>query len=201
MPGKNVSNWNSLAKKNNPWSISSNFWQIILTEYFVQIYNTFEPWQGWAHLYEYSPKVTTFQNTIISQCWGKLFFLTDFLCMSGSWGHQQALRPIPASPRASSIPAHSPGAHFTQPSPWSSCGPHSLSPVTQPQPFLLPREVSDARDGLPNWVLGWGLAASPCPDIPESLRPPMKLPICAVPWQFKCKNITCFLDKGFFEWF
>lgn len=165
----------------NPWSISSNFWQIILTEYFVQIYNTFEPWKGWSHQYEYSPKVTTFQNTIISQCCGNLFFLTDFLCMSGSWGHQWDLQPGPASPRASPIPDHNPGVHFIQAratSPCSclavdlaECDPYSQANApSQPQPFPVPRELpTPGATWLPVWLLGWGLAARSCPATPGNL--------------------------------
>lgn len=41
-------------------SIWSNFWQVIVTEYFVEIYDIFDLREGWTHQYEYSFKVTKF---------------------------------------------------------------------------------------------------------------------------------------------
>lgn len=103
------------------------------------------------------------KHNYIPMLWESVF-LTDFLCMSGSWGHQRDLQPGPASPRASPIPDHNPGVHFIQAratSPCSclavdraECDPYSQANVpSQPQPFPVPRELPDARD--------WGYPA-PC---------------------------------------
>lgn len=166
-----------------PWSTSSNFWQIILSEYFVQIYNTFEPWKGWTHQYEYSPKVTIFQNTIISQCCGNLFsWLISYACQGPEGTNETySLAQHPPGPPPSltitqqSIssrpepPVHAPAWLWTLLNVTPTRRPMShpsLSPSLYPGKCPMP---GSGATRLPVWLLGWGLAARSCPATPGNL--------------------------------
>ena len=157
-PGKNVPNWIHLAT-NTPWSNSSNFWQIMLTEYFVQIYNTFELWEGWTHQYEHSPKVTTFQNTIISQGHGNLFFwLISHACQGPDSPAQSP--PSLAIPQEPISPSPEPPIH-AQSWLWTSW---TMTPTRRTMYSLCPGKCPMARTGaaqLPGWLLGWGALPVP----------------------------------------
>lgn len=205
---KKVPNWNSLAKIPQ-WSISSNFWQIILTEYFVQIYGYIWAVKGMnTSIWIFSQSHCIPKHNYISLLGEFVLWLISYACQGPegtSRSYSPAQHPPGPSPSlttaqepiSSSLetPVHDPAwlwtslnvtpTHRPMPQP-------SLSPSLYPGKCLMPGTGAAC---LP------GLTARPCPAIPEDFAPLWSCQPVRCHDNSNAKTKLSFWTKDFFEWF